>query len=36
MDEFMNYMGYLYSNGKTLDENGNEVDNDSDDDEDEE
>ncbi len=36
MDEFMNYMGYLYANDKTLDKDGNEVDKDSDDDEDEE
>ena len=31
----MDYMGYLYANGKTLDDNGNEVDNDSDDEDEE-
>jgi hypothetical protein len=35
MDEFMDYMGYLYANGKTLDDNGNEVDKDSDDEDEE-
>ncbi len=31
----MDYMGYLYANGKTLDDNGNEVDKDSDDEDEE-
>lgn len=38
--DFMDYIGYLYANGKTLDENGEEVpiesEEDDDDDEDEE
>lgn len=36
--DFMDYMGYLYANGKTLDENGEEVpiESEEDDDEDDE